>query len=182
MPFRPLAPRRPASAARRRPRARTRRPLAALAALATAATLTVVGPSAAPAAAAPVAITTSARAQLAESQILWQINADRARAGLPALAVNPTLMDQTEAWSRWMAAHGHLFHHPDLAAMASQAQPWGWSAVAENVGVGADGLRLHAQFMSSRSHAANVYGNFASVGVGTVESGGRIWVTVRFLR
>jgi len=166
-----------------RRRFRTRRVLASVAALAITSGLGLVGASASPAAAAPaVAITSSSRAQLAEAQLLWQINATRARRGLAPLASHPVLADQTQAWSTWMAAHGSLFHHPDLASMAWLAQPSGWSAVAENLGYGTDGLRLHDQFMASRTHAANVLGNFRSVGVGAVESGGRVWVTVRFLR
>ncbi|MFP5320959.1 MAG: CAP domain-containing protein [Acidimicrobiia bacterium] len=161
-------------------RTRLRRACAAIAAAATL-TLTVAGPGAGTASAAPT-IAVSRASQLAEAQLLWQINADRARAGLPALAAQPVLLTQTDAWSTWMAAHGYLFHHPDLGAMATQAQPWGWSSVAENVGAGTDGLSLHQRFMSSPGHARNVYGSFRSVGVGAVESGGRIWVTVRFLR
>lgn len=159
---------------------RLRRACAAVAAAATL-VLAVAGPGATAAGAAPtIAVTGSS--QLAEAQLLWQINADRARAGLPALAPQSVLLTQTDAWSTWMAAHGHLFHHPDLGAMATQAQPWGWSAVAENIGAGSDGLSLHQRFMSSAGHARNVYGDFRSVGIGAVESGGRIWVTVRFLR
>jgi len=153
----------------------------ALAAVAATAAFTVTGPGAGTASAG-VAIVASPAAQNAESQLLWRINEDRARAGLPPLVVHSVLQEQTDAWSRWMAAHGELFHHPDLAAMATQAQPSGWSAVAENVGVGTDGLAIHQRFMASPAHRANVLGSFRSVGVGVVESGGRLWVTVRFLR
>lgn len=161
---------------------RTRRVAGSVAMLAVVAGSFLVGPAASPAAAAPVAIAATPRAEQAEAQLLWQINADRARAGLWPLALNRTLSDGASAWSTWMAAHGQLFHHPDLRSVAWQAQPGGWSAIGENVGVGPDGIRLHQQFMGSRSHAAHVYGNYTSIGIGAVESGGRIWVTVRFLR
>lgn len=167
---------------RDRARPRPRRALALLAAFAAAATLTVTGPAAGTAAAAPVTISVTNASQLAEAQLLWLINADRARAGLAPLSAHGVLEQQTDAWSTWMAAHGHLFHHPDLAAMATQAQPSGWSAIAENVGAGTDGISLHHRFMSSPTHARNVLGDYRSIGVGAVESGGRIWVTIRFLR
>lgn len=160
---------------------RTRRVLASALALVVGVGSLVAGPAATPAAAAPVVAVTPL-SQQAEAQILWMINADRARAGLPPLVAHGALLSQTDGWSTWMAAHGYLFHHPDLRTMATLAQPSGWSAVAENVGAGSNGMRLHDQFMASRSHASNVYGNFRSVGVGAVESGGRVWVTVRFLR
>lgn len=184
MPTPPFARVRPAPGRRRSDRGplRPRRALALLAAFAAAATLTVTGPAAGTASAAPVAISVTNASQLAEAQLLWLINADRARAGLAPLAAHGVLEQQTDAWSTWMAAHGHLFHHPDLRAMATQAQPTGWSAIAENVGAGTGGIALHQRFMSSPTHARNVLGDYRSIGVGAVESGGRIWVTVRFLR
>jgi len=77
-----------------------------------------------------------------------------------------------------MQAAGEIYHNPNLANVTS-----GWSALAENVGVGPDVARLHDAFMDSAGHKKNILGNYNYVGIGVVrETETKIWVTVVFMR
>lgn len=120
-------------------------------------------------------------ASAAESDLAGRINAERANAGLAPLAFQGVLRDQARAWSTQMATAGRISHHPDLTAEAYRADS-NWLNYGENVGVGGDVGSIHAAFMASQAHRANVLGDFNQVGVGIVESGGQLWVTVRFLK
>ena len=80
-----------------------------------------------------------------------------------------------------MASRGVLSHDPNLAQVAAQVEP-AWRGVAENVGVGYSVKQLHDAFMGSTGHRNNILNpSYNRVGIGVVLSGGRIWVTVRFL-
>jgi hypothetical protein len=136
--------------------------------LSTVLTIAVVtlGLTAAPALAAP------------EGQFVSKINATRAANGLEPLEVYWDLADDAEAHSKTMMAQDDLHHNPNLAGVTS-----GWSALAENVGVGPDVARLHTAFMESDGHRRNILGNYNYVGVGVVrESDTKIWVTVVFMQ
>ncbi len=125
-----------------------------------------LGLTAAPAVAAP------------EDNVLAKINATRAANGLAPLEVYWDLTDDAEAHSKAMKAAGELYHNPNLAHVTS-----GWSALAENVGVGPDVARLHEAFMDSPGHRKNILGNYNYVGVGVVrQTETKIWVTVVFMR
>lgn len=129
-------------------------------------TILTLGILAAPAAAAP------------EDSFVSKINASRAANGLAPLEVYWDLADDAEAHSKVMKAESDLHHNPELAHVTS-----GWSALAENVGVGPDVPRLHDAFMESSGHRKNILGNYNYVGVGVVrESETKIWVTVVFMR
>jgi len=52
----------------------------------------------------------------------------------------------------------------------------------ENVGVGRDVASIHQAFMGSAVHREQIYGDYRTAGVGIVQSDGRLWVTVRFLK
>ncbi|MDJ0960585.1 MAG: CAP domain-containing protein [Acidimicrobiia bacterium] len=125
-----------------------------------------LGVAAAPALAAP------------EDAFVSKINATRSANGLAPLEVYWDLADDAEAHSAAMKAASDLYHNPNLGSVTS-----GWSALAENVGVGPDVARLHTAFMESPGHRKNILGNYNYVGVGVVrESDTKIWVTVVFMR
>lgn len=108
-----------------------------------------------------------------------RINTSRAAAGLPAVAVDAGLAAAAADHSVAMAAAGAIYHSGGLAAGA----PSGWEALSENVGAGPSVDSLHAAFMASAGHRANVMGDYDYVGVGVVRSeSGQLWVTVRFVR
>src|SRR4051812_5432055 len=108
------------------------------------------------------------------------VNGARAGAGKAPLAVSGALADAARRHSASMAASGVLAHSGDLAGTAGAAAP-GWTALAENVGVGSSVTQVHQALMASSSHAANILGDYNLLGVGVARSGdGRLWVTELF--
>jgi uncharacterized protein YkwD len=117
----------------------------------------------------------------AERRLTDLINAERGRLGLPGLRVDVRLVASARDWSQHMAQRGTILHEPDLSGRV----PAGATAAAENVGVASTSAdvadRLHALFMGSSGHRANLLdGRFTEVGIGVVGSGDRVWVTQRF--
>ncbi len=104
------------------------------------------------------------------------INVDRAAHGLPGLAVEVFLTTSATQQSARMASAGEIFHNPNLAGEFAS----GWQSLGENVGVGQSVDDLHAAFMNSASHRANVLGNYDKVGIGIVMDGATIYVTELF--
>lgn len=72
---------------------------------------------------------------------------------------------------------GKLFHNPDLGSVTT-----GWSTLGENVGTGPGSTVVHAAFMASPGHRANVLDTrYTHVGVGVVVEGSKIWVAEVFM-
>ena len=114
----------------------------------------------------------------AEQDFVAEMNAERTVRGLPPLQVYSDLVDDARAQSAAMQERGTIFHNPNLANVTSD-----WLALGENVGVGASVGSLHAAFMSSANHRANILGDYNYVGVGVAEGpDGLLWVTVVFMR
>ncbi len=113
-----------------------------------------------------------------ESSFLAKMNAERSGRGLAPVEMYWDLVDDARAHSRRMADTNDLHHNPNLAAVTS-----GWITLGENVGVGPTVDSLHAAFMDSAGHRANILGDFNYVGVGVVaESDTKLWVTVVFMK
>jgi hypothetical protein len=111
-----------------------------------------------------------------EDRFYQLINESRAAAGLPGLGVDGNLVVNARSHSGTMASQGTIFHN---GALANQV-PGGWSALGENVGIGGSVESLHAAFMNSPGHRANVLGDYDRMGVGIVMSGATIFVTEVF--
>jgi uncharacterized protein YkwD len=117
-----------------------------------------------------------------EQSFLTMINRERSSRGLGKLVWDSELAPTSRSWSSYMASNGALSHDPNLAAVASRVEP-NWRSVGENVGVGYSVTSLHDAFMNSSGHRANILkSGYNRVGIGVVHSGGKIWVTVRFLQ
>ncbi len=113
-----------------------------------------------------------------EGEFLSKINASRAASGLAPVSVHSDLAPDARTHSAEMMAAGEIYHTSPLSAVAS-----GWEALAENVGAGPSVDSLHAAFMASSGHRANILGNYNYVGIGVSQSGsGQLWVTVIFMR
>jgi uncharacterized protein YkwD len=73
-----------------------------------------------------------------------------------------------------------LAHNPDLGQDMTDAGV-SWTTCGENVGQAASVDRVHALFMASGGHRANILSSaFTQVGIGVVSSGGTVWVTMDF--
>lgn len=106
------------------------------------------------------------------------INTARSAANLGKLSLDPELSKVARVHTREMTNADKLFHTASdkLAKRVTR-----WEILGENVGVGGDVAGLHAAFMASPAHAANVlHSKFRHVGVGVAKSDGRMWVTIIF--
>lgn len=111
-----------------------------------------------------------------EGRFVQLINQDRANSGLGPLSVDGPLVDAARNQSSRMAASGMIFHNSNLPGEV----PGGWQSLGENVGTGSSVDELHAAFMNSPGHRANVLGNYDRIGVGIVMSGSTYFVTEVF--
>ena len=57
-----------------------------------------------------------------------------------------------------------------------------WCGVAENVGYGSSTDTVHASFLRSPGHRANIMGRYDRAGVGVRRVGKVVWVTQIFIR
>lgn len=82
-------------------------------------------------------------------------------------------LDQVAAdWAASLAAAGTLSHNPDYASQI----PGGWSTAGENVAQGhPDAGSMHAGWMASPGHRANILGAYTDVGVAFLSAGGTTW-------
>lgn len=111
-----------------------------------------------------------------ETQFLALLNQLRVQQGLGALTPDTQLQGIARQWSAKMVGDGALSHNPNLATQVSN-----WRMIGENVGVGGSVQQLHDAFVASPHHYANmVEPAFDAVGIGVVDAGGQIWVTVDF--
>ncbi len=113
-----------------------------------------------------------------DDQFIELMNAERAAAGLNILVPYDDLIDDAAIHTTEMMASGDIYHSSDLKGFTT-----GWQTIGENVGYGPNVDKLHAAFMASPTHRANIMGDYDRVGVASeVDSTGRIYVTVLFMK
>ena len=106
--------------------------------------------------------------------LLRDLNAERAKRGLPALARDASLDRFAYAKAADMAARGY-FGHTDPTGVTFQDRLRAWNVetyAAENIAFDRDERRAHAAFVNSPPHYANVIDpNARRVGVAVVTVG-----------
>jgi len=117
----------------------------------------------------------------AEDRVFQLANAARAEAGLPPLQRMSALDDVARGWSTHLASTGaDLAHNPSYSSQV----PGGWSGVAENVAWASANYAsdptaladaMHAGWMNSSGHRANILGGYTHVGVGVAFSPQHGW-------
>jgi len=113
-----------------------------------------------------------------EAQFLTLTNQLRASKGLQQLSVDGTLTSIARNWSGQMAAAGTIFHNNGLPNQVSAP----WTQLGENVGMGPSVAGIQQAFINSPHHYENLVNpNYNYVGIGVVDSGGTIYVTVDFM-
>ena len=113
------------------------------------------------------------------AQFVALTNQLRAQHGLNTLASNGTLVSIARGWSANMAAAGGISHNMNLPNEVSLP----WTKLGENVGVGGSVDSIQQAFINSPHHYENLVDPvYNYVGIGVVDSGGRIWVTVDFMQ
>ena len=139
-------------------------------------------PGAAPAPAADAAAPAPGESSWS-ADLLARVNAERANAGLPALAACATLDLAAQRHSDDQAARSTMSHTggdgSDLGTRADRAGYRGWNALGENVAYGyGSPASVMAGWMSSSGHRGNILsGSFTNVGFGlaTSASGTPYW-------
>jgi hypothetical protein len=113
----------------------------------------------------------------AEAQFVSAINSTRASQGAGPLAVHSVLTAKAQAWAAHMAATNCLCH-----STLTDGVSVGWRKLGENVGRGPSVPSLHAAFINSPAHFANMVDkSFQWVGVGVAYGGGQMWVAEVFM-
>ena len=113
------------------------------------------------------------------SSLVAATNQARAAAGVASLSVSGDLAAAATRQAQNMAASGVLYHTPGLNSAICC-----WVVVGENVGEGPSAARLHAAFMASPEHRANILRtSFTQIGVGyAIDHKGTLWVSEIFRR
>lgn len=111
------------------------------------------------------------------ARLLALTNQVRASQGLPALTTDPQLTSVAQAWAAELAGRGVISHNPSV-----RAQVVGWKVLGENVGVGGSVDAVHAGFVASATHYANLVDSaYTKVGFGIVRPDARIFVVEVFM-
>ncbi|MBV8980785.1 MAG: CAP domain-containing protein [Acidimicrobiia bacterium] len=114
-----------------------------------------------------------------EAQFVALTNQLRAEHGLSQLASYGPLVSIARNWSANMARAGDISHNMNLPNMVSAP----WTKLGENVGVGGAPDVIQQAFINSPHHYENLIDPVWNyVGIGVVDSGGRVWVTVDFMQ
>ena len=114
-----------------------------------------------------------------EKAFVSKMNAVRQNAGKGTLRLDPELSKAAAVHTKEMVK-AQLLHHTSTSALKRRVT--NWNSLGENVGAGGSVDSLHSAFMNSPAHKANImHSGFNNVGTGvTVDSAGRMWVTVIF--
>lgn len=119
-----------------------------------------------------------------EALLLDAANRDRAAAGLPALHWDNSLAASARQHAQLMAQKRALSHQfPGELAMQDRARQNGahFSLIAENVAEGPSVAGLHAQWMNSPHHRANILDSeMNAVGIAIVQSGNLLFAVEDF--
>jgi Cysteine-rich secretory protein family len=120
-------------------------------------------------------------------QALWQsANRSRAALKLPPLKWDTALAEAAQQHAQRLAQQNTLSHQlpgePDLVARAARAGAH-FSAIAENIAVAPGTAEIHAEWMASAPHRANLLDpNLDSVGIAISQRGGRFFAVEDFSR
>lgn len=120
----------------------------------------------------------------AERELFASVNQTRRTQGLPALKWDEALATAARHHAVQMAKHGaaqHVFAgEPNLPSRATQAGCRFYS-LSENVIQGTTLEAIHAEFLQSPNHRANLLDtDMDSIGVGVAEHGGQLFVVEDF--
>jgi uncharacterized protein YkwD len=122
----------------------------------------------------------------AEEWMLGAVNSERAKAGLPALAVDPRLTEIARKHSVLMSQRGELSHQfsgePSVRdRVSSTGMRFNFSG--ENVAYDSKVESAHSGLMLSPKHHENIMKpDYNAIGIGIARNGTRLYVTQDFAR
>jgi uncharacterized protein YkwD len=119
-----------------------------------------------------------------EKQLVELINQERAREGVPPLAVDERLTQAARKHTQLMVKHDTPSHQlgeePPLQLRVAN-EGLRSDRQAENVGLEMDVPGAHAMLMNSPAHRANILSrDYNAVGIGVILSGDKLYVTEDF--
>jgi hypothetical protein len=122
----------------------------------------------------------AAPAQAAESDsIAGLVNQARWANGQAGLLRNGALDTVAVNWANQMAQANSLTHNPNTGSQI----PAGWSRWGENIAQGyPNASAVHAGWMASPGHHANIVGDFTDLGVAFISAGGTTWAVEVFAK
>jgi uncharacterized protein YkwD len=120
----------------------------------------------------------------AEKDLYAAVNQARRNQGMAPLRWNDSLAASARHHAAIMAEHRSVQHgfegEPSLSARVKQTGAH-FSWLSENVTQGSGARSIHAQFMESPKHRANILdADMNSIGVGVVERGGQLFAVEDF--
>jgi len=116
-------------------------------------------------------------------RVLDLTNAERTKAGLAPLTLDPRLSDAAQGYSEVLATTGCFEHDcgdvPDFSDRVSLAGYTGWSALAENIAAGYKTPEaVVAGWMASPGHRANILSDrYTDIGIGLASQTGDTYGT-----
>lgn len=133
----------------------------------------------------PKSATDAAEEPSAEKEMLQMINASRAKAGLPALRLEPSLSVAARAHADFMVKAGQLEHQlpgePALMQRIAKVIAIQMDRAGENIAEDSCIEHAHEALMNSPPHRHNLLdGGFNIVGLAAVRSQGRLYVVEDF--
>lgn len=123
-----------------------------------------------------------------ENVIFNATNAERTKAGLPALKRNSTANQYARSKSKDMLENNYFDHYSPSQGMISdiaKRDGWRYSRIGENIytstGMNPDGQAITTSWMNSQGHRENILNTgFAEIGIGVTYSNGKLHATQIF--
>ncbi|MCU1421276.1 MAG: hypothetical protein JWN36_927, partial [Microbacteriaceae bacterium] len=122
----------------------------------------------------------AAPARAAETDTIASlVNQARWANGKAGLLRNGALDTVAANWANQMAQANSLTHNPNTGSQI----PAGWSRWGENIAQGyPNGAAVHAGWMASPGHHANIVGDYTDLGVAFISAGGTTWAVEVFAK
>ena len=127
---------------------------------------------------AAVSLLLSACLGSAQTQVLNELNADRAANSRSTLPVQADAQRKAQAWAEKLARENKLYHSnlPDGIGTT-------WCSLGENVGYGPSIAAVQDGYMKSSGHKANILSTkWNGVGVGYAKNGNRVYTVQVFIK
>jgi uncharacterized protein YkwD len=116
-----------------------------------------------------------------QTKMVDLVNSSRGSQRLGAVAANDQAARKAQAWASHMSRTGVVEHTGGGSRVDTSGLPK-WCSVGENVGMAPNIEALHAAFMRSAPHKANILGKFNRVGTGVVRKGSSVYGVQIFYR
>jgi len=117
-----------------------------------------------------------------QTKMVDLVNRSRSSARVSAVSANEQAATKAQAWAEHMARTGVVEHTGGGSRIDTSGIPK-WCAVGENVGMAPSIADLHAAWMRSSAHKANILNTkFDRIGTGVVRKGSTVYGIQIFYR